>query len=405
MNAQDDYCRQRAISVFGRAYHAVTHLHHGVRAHMRRFLLAFACFAGSFGVAPAQQESSPLDIFGYMQASFGATQGTTLVPGSSSFLLQQLNLMAARRFDSRFSMFVNLQFTNSYYSKLTWGSLNLEEAWARYHAGLGLNIKAGLLIPSFNALHQIKNRTPLLPYVFRPFVYEATLEDVVDVESFLPMRAYAEVYGTLPVGTQMFEYAVYVGNSDARFIASSASGVHVSGIDTSSFKLLGARLGLSNGWMRMGASITSDKENRQNMGIGVLQRFRFGGDLSVRIESVTLEGELILVKPQLGDREQATLKMLASMNPLVGKDFDKCFYYGTLLWDMTDEFFAYGIYSYLANDENTLQANGLKEWSVGGGWKPADQIVVKAQFVRLTMDTPAGVLDLKNYLFAVSVNF
>lgn len=375
------------------------------RAYMGRCLVLWCCCAGLSGVASGQENALGLDVFGYAQVSFAAIQGTSVVPSSSSFLLQQMDLMLGRQFDSRFSMFADIQFTNSYSSNWNWGVLNLEEGWVKYSAGLGLNVKAGLLIPSFNAMHQIKNRTPLIPYIFRPFVYETAMANIIDFEAFLPMRAYVEVYGRLPIGTLYGEYAVYAGNSDAGFIASEERPFMVSGMDTTKFKLVGARIGVSNSWLRAGASFTSDKENHTNMGIGFLRRYRFGGDISVRVEPLTMEGEVIVVRPQMGDQERAIMEMLSSSNPLIGKDFDRLFWYGTLLWDVTEEYFAYGTYAYVQSNENAALSYGLRELSFGGGWRPIEQIVVKAQIAMLRMDSPSYPVDLNNYLLAISVNF
>ena len=91
----------------------------------------------------------------------------------NTFILQQANIFFRKQFNSRFAAFVDLEFTNTYASTRKWGTFRLEEAWVRYQTSEEFSIKAGLLVPVFNNLNEIKNRMPLLPYITRPFVYEA----------------------------------------------------------------------------------------------------------------------------------------------------------------------------------------------------------------------------------------
>jgi hypothetical protein len=380
-------------------------LPHSIRQFRRCILVLCLWLCCSAGPVFSQEQDSKLHIFGYMQASFGALDESYMRGGSSTFLLQQLNIMGSRQFDSRFSFFGDLQFTNTFSSPLKWGGINLEEAWIKYSRDQALNVKVGLLTPTFNAMHQIKNKAPLVPYVFRPFVYESVMAEVLDFEGFLPMRAYVEVYGAIPIADSKVEYAVYLGNSDSKFIARDGSFFQVSGMDTTNFKLVGARVGFTTSWLRAGVSFTSDKENHTDMGIGPIQRYRVGGDLSIQFEPITLEGEVILVKPQLDDRGRGILRMVSMMNPLVGSDFDRLFWYGTCLWDISEEFYTYASYSYVANNDNTIQREGIRGWSVGGGWRPIDQIAVKAQLNQLKGQAPPTGFKLTNYILAISVTF
>lgn len=368
-------------------------------------VLALLLMAAPLGRSVAQESYSDLHIFGYMQGCYAVIDESILGPRSTTFLLQQANIMAAKEFDSHFSSFVDLQFTNSYNSKLDWGALSLEEGWVKYSYDHAFNVKAGLIVPSFNAMLQVKNRTPLLPYIFRPFVYESIMLEAINLEPFLPVRANVEVYGKIPVGDLSLEYAAFIGNSESSYIVSGGSSFQVSGMDTTSYKLVGGRVGVAAPWMRAGLSMTSDRENHSSMGMGGLQRFRYGIDLSFHVSRFTLEGEGIYVRTLMDDRQRGMLNTLRMFMPQLGENFDRHFWYGTLLVDATDAIFAYGSFSYIELNDYVGMADGVREWSVGGGWRPIEDVVVKAQFVRVVSDSPFYALKLGNAIIAVSVMF
>jgi hypothetical protein len=372
---------------------------------LRIAMTALALSASAPGLAPAQDTYSDLYIYGYMQAFYVTMQCDLLGPKSTTFLLQQTNVMASKEFVGGFSTFLNLQFTNSYHSMIKWGGLNIEEGWVKYKYDRALNIKAGLIIPSFNAMLQVQNRTPLLPYIFRPFVYESILTEQLDLETLLPVRANVEVYGSVPVSGLNLEYALFIGNSESEFIVSGGGSFQVSGMDTTTYKMYGGRIGVAAPWLRAGVSMSSDKENHVQMGLGALQRNRYGADASLRISRFTLEGEAILVRTTIGDREQGILTLIRSLNPMLGKNFDRDFYYGTLLCDITDAVFGYGSYSYLRINDIVPYANGINEWTIGGGWRPIDQVVLKGQYVWVNSSSPVFKVEMGNALFAVSVMF
>jgi hypothetical protein len=374
--------------------------------HILRGLALFIGLLFAFvGQCPAQETPSSLSMFGYLQAAFVSMEASAMGPNATTFTLQQMNLMGTNRFTPRLSVFFNLELTNSYSSKRGWGTLSLEEAWVKYSFNPYIHCKAGLITPTFNAFLQIKNKTPLIPYISRPCPYESSLAEVIDVELLLPMRANIEVYGTLPAGDMNLEYAVFLGNSDSKFTLGNDSRMQVSGWDSSTYKLIGGRLGLSSSWIRLGCSMTSDKENQVALNLGILQRFRYGIDLSLHQAPLTLEGEVILVRPRLGDREKSLLTAFRSVNPLIGENFDRDFWYGTLLCDLTEEWFAYGSTGYIRINDNAVMRNGINWWTVGGGWRAMDRLVLKAQYVRL--DSPSPLLDLHtaNFLLAMSVMF
>ncbi|MCI0441889.1 hypothetical protein L0152_01575, partial [bacterium] len=176
------------------------------------------------GVLPAFSQDD-LEIFGYFQANYqenrvGVTTSNSALnirqeskDKNNSFVIQQINLFLKRDLGSNFTAWMNFELTNSYSSDKNWGSFNLEEAWMKYGMSNAFNVKAGLLIPTFNNLNEVKNRMPYLPYISRPVVYEASLSELLKPSDYLPERANVQVYGAIPAGGAKVEYAAYVGNS------------------------------------------------------------------------------------------------------------------------------------------------------------------------------------------------
>lgn len=357
--------------------------------------------------AAAQDDYSDLNIFGYLQAAYIEIPASFLGPRSTTFFLQQANIMGAKEFDSHFSAFLNLQFTNGFNSKLGWGNMNLEEGWAKYSYSHALNVKAGFLLPSFNSLLQVRNRTPLLPYILRPLVYEPLMTDRLNIDAFLPTHANLEVYGSVPVLPDVdVEYAAFVGNSETSYIISGqGAGFQVSGMDTSTAKLWGGRIGLSTHWIRGGVSMTTDMENQNTFGMGSMRRYRYGADLYVLVANVSFDGEVLFVRPSMSDRQKTVFAMVGMFNPMIGKDLDRTFLYGTLLWDISDAVYIYGSGSSLTVNDFKGMSEGVKEWTVGGGWRPLESIVVKAQYVVITCPSPYFPLDLGLPILAISVMF
>ena len=226
-------------------------------------------------VAAGQTTTEPLEVFGYFQSTYDHSSDNLAIMGipeassvRNTFILQQANIFFRKEFNARFSAFVDLEFTNTYASTRNWGTFRLEEAWARYRVSEALNIKAGLLVPTFNNLNEIKNRMPLLPYITRPFVYEAAAEGVGSLDDFAPASAFLQIDGALPLGDCRLDYAVYAGNGDPSFISTGQSGQQytIGGTDTTTFKMVGARLGVRVGKLKAGYSMTSDKANHRIVG-------------------------------------------------------------------------------------------------------------------------------------------
>lgn len=383
---------------------------------MSRFLLILSCTVLVMPpfAALGQADDNPLDIYGYFQGVFSQSYEKATLPylgtqkaSRNTFLLQQLNVMAAKRFSTSFTCFLNLELTNSYSSERNWGNFDLEEAWLKYEQSDALNIKAGLLIPAFNNLHEIKNRTPLLPYVIRPLVYEATASDLFATYDFLPEKAYLQVYGFVPVGSLKFDYAAYVGNGEASWANSAiASSFTVRGVDTTTFKLVGTRIGIRDAHLKIGFSMTSDKDNQWAIGLGPVHRLRFGGDVMYQNFGFTLESEIIAVDEHLRPEQQARLDIIGRMNPTIGTSLDRLFYYGNLMYDFTDKFFAYGGYQRVNNNVGATNRTEITGWTAGGGFRPIESVVVKVQYFGLKLTNPLLYEFIMNrYQAAVSVYF
>ena len=204
----------------------------------------------------AQTEESDLRIFGYFQSSF--QHWTAIKPGGfnpgrpafNSFSVQQLNMFFQKDLARHWRAFINIEVLNNFSSSRQWGSLNLEEAWVRYRYNEHFKLKFGLLIPIFNHLNEIKNRTPLLPYVIRPLVYESSFSEFISVEEYIPARAFIQAYGFLPSTEAKLDYAIYLGNSpninDREFFGPT-------GVDTTDTFLVGGRVGFRYKELKLGS--------------------------------------------------------------------------------------------------------------------------------------------------------
>ena len=263
----------------------------------------------------AQNGDKPLLIFGYYQNAFEYNV-SNVHPTTNTFLTQQLNIIAQKDLSPSFRSFVNLEFLNTYDGRLEWGSASLKEAWVRYDVNPKFKLKMGLHIPIFNYLNEIKTRTPLLPYVIRPIVYEESLGEIIALEEYIPERAFVQAYGTFPTEPVSFDYAVFLGNSQ-EINTDSNSGQ--TGVDTTSTILLGGRVGLL--WNRpygdlseikFGLSTSYDQVNIFTDLAGLIAtdsleqiriagdlkgipRWRFGTDLAIYWKQFYLQSEFISV--------------------------------------------------------------------------------------------------------------
>ncbi|MDX9758279.1 MAG: hypothetical protein RBU27_03880 [Bacteroidota bacterium] len=375
---------------------------------MKRPLL-FLVLLATGATAVTAQERDELQVFGSMQSVFMHQESQLKIrlaetgdilrqrESRSSFAVQQLDLFLSKEIDESFSAFIDLEFQANYSSEKHWGSLSLQEAWLNYHYDEGLNIKAGLLFPAFNHLNEIKNRLALLPYVFRPMVYERLLSTHFFNEDFIPEHAYLQVSGVHASGGVFFDYAAFAGNAEASYLSSTnpdgsiQSDINrdfefLSGFDPSSLKLklFGGRLGIrtrDEQW-KAGVSFTHDYNNlRDTLAFGpyVLppearallgddaERIRLGADLSFRYGDFLFEGELIKV---IYDYEPAEeLKLHAEQG----------FAYGLLGYDILPSLTLYGSLQW--GDYYFGVAADYFVYTTGAAWRFNEAITAKAQFI------------------------
>ncbi|MFO7446489.1 MAG: hypothetical protein R6W90_08985, partial [Ignavibacteriaceae bacterium] len=319
---------------------------------MKKILVVFLAVVMSQSFVTYAQ--SDIEIFGFYQVRLSKEEGLYSLKGTLpaslggatmqlsgdeqnqlSPAVQQLNLMFRKEFSSKVSTFLNFEMINNFSTEKGWGAFNLEEVWLNYEYTSNHSIKGGLLIPKFNSLNEIKNKMPLLPYIFRPLAYEPTLRAIVNPSDFLPERAFVQLQGRFFAEDLELNYAAFAGASESDYILSNTEeGATGSGTDTTNFKLFGGRIGINYDNLRAGVSTSFDKDNHQATLQEDVKRTRLGFDIGYSIFGFTIDAEYIKV-------------MLDPKN--TDKDLNKLFYYGTLAYDFTDQIFAYGTYSYLEN--------------------------------------------------------
>ncbi len=354
------------------------------------FTLTFA-----FAPNPAHGQSDDLNIYGFfqVQGTYVSEENSGVDDGYSSFRIPQLNLFFARDFGDDFGAFVSAEFLNSYNSSEDFGIARLGEGWVRYEYGQSLKIKGGLLIPKFNNLNEIKNRTPLLPYINRPDVYEQSFKNLIGNGDYVPQRAYGQVYGTLPVGEVELDYAAYVGNSGPGFMASGDASYPVSGTDTTYSKLFGGRVGVQYQGVKAGVSGTIDETNMREVdlsiarttvpaGLGDVDRYRIGADLSFDVNDFFVESEIISVTYSLTDEQEAQwdrLRQQPVLSGVLGENLDQLFYYGVVGYRVTNNFDVHVVYNAVEENRSNIDLN-----SFGGGvsYRPVFPVRLKAGYRR-----------------------
>jgi hypothetical protein len=374
------------------------------------FVFLFVCCLIP-AVASAQGGETDLDVFGYFQASLYKQKDLQTGNKLNSFTLQQLNLMMQKGLWRRWNAFINFEFTNSYSSFDNWGTFSLEEAWVRYRHNRYFRLKLGLLIPRFNYLNPIKNRTPLLPYIIRPLVYETSLQESFPIEEFVPEQAYIQIHGSAPIGGSFkFDYTGYWGNSPN--IATDPELTNT-GLDTTSTFLFGLRVGVRHPNFTVGFSSTSDKSNQFvvleeafNRPPGSLEevpRYRTGVDLSVEWRSLQFWSEGIGV---FYDEDEPDL------------DAEKSFFYMTIAYTFWEKLLVYVSYMELkwnltlpgptgSGDFETAELTS-KVPNIGVSFALSDRVKLKAQLLGGdTTTSPESDIEEKFDFFglAASVRF
>lgn len=356
--------------------------------------------------ASAQDEKKALHVFGYFQAAFGHQKDATLQRQLKTFTLQQLNLFLQKELVQNWSAFVNFEAINAYSSQRNWGALSLEEAWINYRRSDQFKLKLGLLTPTFNHLHEIKNRTPLLPYIIRPIVYESSFNEVVGTDEFAPQHAFVQAHGFIPMRATKWDYALYLGNSpnlntDARR--------GITGVDTTRNFLVGGRIGLRHGFFKTGFSATHDNLDAQILRDSLLARYpdlvlskkkfasiprrRLGADLSFTGRKWLLEAEYIHVWYATGSSRV---------------DYDRRFFYATLGYHLSERLLIYASYwDAHANARPIKNEEAFQVPTLGFAYEANELLVVKVQSANAHFDDEYHRIDKTfNYTYcAVSVRF
>jgi hypothetical protein len=316
-------------------------------------------------VLPISQISAveaPLKIFGYFQTEFRHDSDSGV--NRNSFLMQQLNLFFQKDLGDDWTSFVNFEIVNSYSSLRDWGSFNLEEAWAGYRSSEQLKFKAGLQIPEFNNFNTIKNRSPLMPYIIRPLVYETSFGEFINLDFMVPTRAYVQVYGAVPVGGLKVDHAAYLGNSPNVRTAEqvrtrTAGGPSQSGVDTTNTFMFGGRVGLRYSGLKTGFSATHEKFNGF-VGLSQVVGFfaadstdynqmpltRIGADLSYYWRGFSVESEYL--------KSKIYRKVLSTTE--IGAEF----YYVTLGCNINEKLFLYASYSQLEINDIGIEIDSVR---------------------------------------------
>jgi hypothetical protein len=364
----------------------------------------------------SQANPEGIEINGYAQSYCAYYKVTNPPPSmkSSTFNVQEMDLILQKDLGSALSTFADLQFLNTYSTEKGWGDLNLDQMWIKYSPAKEFNIKFGHIVPIFNSFNEIKTKFPLLPYIFRPLVYESSISAVVNSGEYIPMHAAIQINGTVKLNILKLDYAVFGGNSD--FIISSkmpgASIYTFPGEDTTNFKLFGGRIGARFAGIKIGFSYTNDKssnylangnitsvnvklQQRNSVSpqkiplvnkIGNSDRNRFGVDLSYSNFGLTLESEYIYMMNTLEEVDKQSIKYLCSLPlnnanvKMFSEDLSRHFFYVNANYDILEKFFITAGYSYLRNHfDLAVQKYGLTQIMGGGGFRMNDNVTLKAQ--------------------------
>jgi len=378
---------------------------------------------------PAQhaqaQIDSDLQLFGSMQTVFFHQESRidTEIPSTgtrnsgtetrNTFALQQMDLFFRKEIGDELTAFVDLEFQLNYSSEKQWGSMSIQEAWLNYHISDAANLKLGLLFPSFNHLNEIKNRLALLPYLFRPLVYERLLSEKFYTEDFIPEHAFVQFHGALPAGNWFVDYAAYAGNAEASYVSRNtpSGGIEtdlnpnfefLGGVDPSNLKLklFGGRIGMRSRdeMFKFGISVTHDYNNlrdstrypshilsgpaRRILGSDA-ERFRIGSDLSGRYKAFWFELEGIKVIYDYDPAERFDVEL------------EQSFFSGVLGYDITSEITTYGSLQY--GDYTFGLDSDYFVYTFGGAWRVNESVTAKAQFIAYDEqfnDVPGDNLNL-----------
>jgi len=380
-----------------------------------------------------------LMIFGYVQSAFTRYENDWTPEydygpeNRINFMgINQLNLFFSKSYTQDVTAFVNFEFTNNYSSNKGFGYFNLQEAYVRWDYKDYFRLKFGMVLPQFNAMYEIYNRFPLFPYIARPKMYETNLENVINLFDILPQKAMVQIFGSIPINDDInVEYAGYLGNPPNSFISSPNNDLlpgYVSyGQSATGYLSLGSRLGIKTNFLRLGASINLDRDNKtkfitydkdiigHEVDLGSFKRTRFGFDIALTYSNFSLSAEYMKVITDIDASTQALLNEWSIINPNYnGKDFDKEAYFITLQYNFSDKLYAFAMLDYLNDNTNRYYfgIEGSKGINFGLGYNALDELILKAQVIfnkgkydiGMTAD-PIRKYDERQYQIGASFTF
>jgi len=277
-------------------------------------------------------------------------------------------------------------------------------------------VEAGVIIPRFNNFNEIKNRTVLLPYIYRPLAYETYFFDMYSTGEFVPTSANLEIYGDIPVSRVYLNYTIFGGNSEINSLATNTTppGAAGPGQDPTSYKLIGGRIGLEYSNLQLGVSATFDRKDFSSYKIGFIPRTRLGGYLNYSFDKFELEAEYIKVAYKLTQANKDTLTSIAPTlehlpsGPILlpaPQDFNKTFWHANLLYNIQDNFGVYAGYDYIQGKDNIFTEGGINQYNFGGFYNATNSIILKAEYTYQTF-TMVNVKGTRgDYLLGASVSF
>ena len=388
------------------------------------------------------QEDDDLQIYGFTQLMYlyRMTDYTIEAGGefenaysqsfrSTTFSLHQVNLFFRKPINPRTTFFLNLEASGSYSSRTPSGYLEIPEGWISYNFNDYLEVKVGLLLPKFNNLTEIKNRLPLFPYLIRPILYESLVSSVFKSEDYRPDQAYFQIVYDRPISSQLiFNSAFYIGNSEDSFLARTEDRTITDlqleertmiylGEDLNSAMLFGGRIGIENvlNTFKFGISGTLDEDNKNRIEesvfkfpslrtpiLGEVRRYRVGIDLSFTLsDKLAFEGEYLSAFHDHSTIHKTPAYKNANLN--------KFFVYNSLTYNINSQFYIFGGGSFSKDNtyefvvQNSPDAAGLVSYNIGGGWKPIENTIIKAQLFKARSGQDS-FLDYRVTFFAIGIS-
>jgi hypothetical protein len=379
-----------------------------------------------------------IDMYGYFQSELLYERSIMKIAGNSdttsrtSSEVSELDLFFHKEISPKISALVNLQFVENFSTENLWGDFNLDQAWVKFDLSTMCVIKVGHIIPIFNNFNEIKSRFPLFPFILRPAIYESFYGKMVQSSIFLPLHAALQVNGTFPFGKAKLDYAIFGGNSD--FINTKSGNASYSltpfGTDSTTFKMVGGRLGIRAFDIKLGVSGTYDYSRNDDINsyivtandamktfmgnnapvlsfIDPTPRYRFGSDLSYTNGRISFEAEYIYIHftPKGKAKNQLDIASDVTKNSFspIYKDLDRQFAYAAFTYLFTEKFDATVAGYYNKTASSLLLHKGLYGADLCAGYHLNDNVTLKAQ-IRNVKTIHGNTMDWDNFISAAAVS-